>query len=80
MYVKLEVSFYFVFMLEVLWNIRVKREKLIELMFEYYNIFVFFFCKIVVLIVFVNGCFIGLILDSGVIYIIVILVYDGYVF
>lgn len=68
-----------VLMSEASWNIRGKRERLTELMFEKYNIPAFFLCKNAVLSAFANGRSTGLVLDSGATHTTAVPVYDGYV-
>lgn len=68
-----------VLMSEPSWNIRNKREKLTELMFEKYNIPAFFLCKNAVLSAFANGRSSGVVLDSGATHTTAVPVYDGYV-
>lgn len=41
----LKYSIQLIYMLFFQWNSKVKREKIIELMFEKYNVLVFFLCK-----------------------------------
>ena len=61
------------------WNVRAKREKLTELMFEKYNIPAFFLCKSAVLTAFANGRSTGLVIDSGATQTSAVPVHDGYV-
>lgn len=61
------------------WNVRPKREKLTELMFEKYNIPAFFLCKNAVLTAFANGRSTGLVIDSGATQTSAVPVHDGYV-
>ncbi|XP_070565037.1 actin-like protein 6B [Ptychodera flava] len=67
-----------VLMSEPPWNVRGKREKLTEVMFEQYNIPAFFLCKNAVLSAFANGRSTGLILDSGATHTTAVPVHDGY--
>ncbi|XP_077978025.1 actin-like protein 6B [Glandiceps talaboti] len=67
-----------VLMSEPPWNVRGKREKLTELMFEQYNIPAFFLCKNAVLSAFANGRATGLIVDSGATHTTAVPVHDGY--
>ncbi|XP_065051410.1 actin-like protein 6B [Rhopilema esculentum] len=61
------------------WNVRNKREKLAELMFEKYNVPAFFLCKNAVLSAFANGRSTGLVIDSGATHTSAIPVHDGFV-
>ena len=61
------------------WNVRAKREKLTELMFEKYNIPAFYLVKNAVLAAFANGRSTGIVVDSGSTHTSAIPVYDGYV-
>ena len=70
-------NIYFFFLIQ--WNVRPKREKLTELMFEKYNIPAFFLCKNAVLTAFANGRSTGLVIDSGASQTSAIPVHDGYV-
>ncbi|VDD89842.1 unnamed protein product [Enterobius vermicularis] len=63
---------------EPAWNISPKREKLIELMFEKYNVPAFYLIKNAVLACFANGRTAGLIVDSGASQTSAVPVYDGY--
>ena len=67
------------FFFRIQWNVRPKREKLTELMFEKYNIPAFFLCKNAVLTAFANGRSTGLVIDSGASQTSAIPVHDGYV-
>ncbi|XP_064600687.1 actin-like protein 6A isoform X2 [Liolophura sinensis] len=78
--IKSESQLHPVMMSEPAWNVRGKREKLTEYMFERYNVPAFFLCKNAVLSAFANGRSTGLILDSGATHTSAIPVYDGYVF
>ena len=66
-------------MSEPAWNVKGKREKLAEIMFEKYNVPAFFLCKNAVLTAFANGRSTGLVLDSGATHTTAVPVYDGYV-
>ena len=68
-----------VMMSECSWNIRAKRERLTELMFEKYNIPAFFLCKNAVLSCFANSRPTGVVLDSGLKQTSAVPVFDGYV-
>lgn len=68
-----------VLMSEPAWNVRAKRERLTEIMFEKYSIPAFFLVKNAVLSAFANGRATGLIIDSGATHTSAIPVYDGYV-
>ena len=61
------------------WNLRSKREKLTELMFEKYNVPAYFLVKNAVLAAFANGRSTGLVVDSGATYTSAIPVQDGFV-
>ncbi|MFH4978516.1 hypothetical protein AB6A40_005225 [Gnathostoma spinigerum] len=63
---------------ESAWNIKNKREKLMELMFEKYNVPAFYLVKNAVLACFANGRTAGLILDSGATQTSAVPVFDGY--
>jgi len=78
-HMKSESQFHPVLMSEAAWNVRAKREKLTEIMFEKYNIPAFFLCKNAVLSAFANGRSSGLVIDSGATHTTAIPVYDGYV-
>lgn len=64
---------------EAPWNMRGKREKLCELMFEKYGVPAFFVCKNAVLSAFANGRGTGVVLDSGATHTSAVPVHDGYV-
>ncbi|KAI1289365.1 Actin-like protein 6A [Halotydeus destructor] len=68
-----------VLMSEAAWNIRQKREKITEIMFEKYDIPAFFLVKNAVLAAFANGRPTGLVLDSGSSQTSAIPVHDGFV-
>lgn len=72
-------SFHPVLMSEASWNIRQKREKVTELMFEKYNIPAFFLVKNAVLAAFANGRSTGIVVDSGSSQTSAVPVHDGYV-
>jgi actin-related protein len=61
------------------WNVRQKREKVTELMFEKYNIPAFFLVKNAVLAAFANGRSTGIVVDSGASQTSAVPVHDGYV-
>lgn len=67
-----------VLMSEAPWNVKQKREKLTELMFETYNIPAFFLAKTAVLSSFANGRSTALVVDSGATHTSVVPVHDGY--
>jgi len=77
--VKYSPEFHPVLMSEPAWNVRAKRERLTEIMFEKYNIPAFFLCKNAVLSAFANGRSTGLVIDSGATHTSAVPVYDGYV-
>jgi actin-related protein len=77
--VQSESEFHPVLMSEAPWNIRAKREKLTELMFEKYNVPAFFLVKNAVLAAFANGRSTGLVVDSGATHTTAVPVLDGYV-
>ncbi len=60
-------------------NLRPKREKLMELMFEKYNVPAFFLVKNAVLSAFANGRVTALVVDSGATHTSAVPVHDGYV-
>lgn len=64
---------------EAAWNVRNNREKLIELMFEKYNVPAFFLVKNAVLAAFANGRATALVVDSGATHTSAIPVHEGYV-
>lgn len=64
---------------EAPWNVRAKREKVTELMFEKYKVPAFFLVKNAMLAAFANGRSTGLVLDSGASHTSAIPVQDGYV-
>ncbi|XP_015602812.1 actin-like protein 6B isoform X1 [Cephus cinctus] len=61
------------------WNIRSKREKLTELMFEKYNVPAYFLVKNAVLAAFANGRATGIVVDSGATHTSAVPVQDGFV-
>lgn len=61
------------------WNVRAKREKLTEIMFEKYNVPAFYLVKNAVLAAFANGRSTGIVVDSGSTHTSAVPVYDGYV-
>lgn len=61
------------------WNVRNKREKLTELMFEKYNVPAYFLVKNAVLAAFANGRATGIVVDSGATHTSAIPVQDGFV-
>lgn len=61
------------------WNVRNKREKLTELMFEKYNVPAFFIVKNAVLAAFANGRSTGIVVDSGATHTSAVPVQDGFV-
>lgn len=61
------------------WNIRSKREKITELMFEKYNIPAFFLSRNAVLSAFANGRSTGIVVDSGASQTSAVPVHDGFV-
>lgn len=61
------------------WNVRQKREKITELMFEKYQIPAFFLVKNAVLAAFANGRSTGIVIDSGASQTSAVPVHDGYV-
>lgn len=77
--IKSESNLHPVMMSEPAWNVKNKREKLAEIMFEKYNVPAFFLCKNAVLTAFANGRSTGLVLDSGASHTAAVPVYDGYV-
>ncbi|BES97371.1 unnamed protein product [Nesidiocoris tenuis] len=72
-------EFHPVLMSEAPLNIRSKREKLTELMFEKYQVPAFFLVKNAVLAAFANGRATGLVVDSGATHTSAVPVQDGYV-
>ncbi|XP_028517149.1 actin-like protein 6B isoform X2 [Exaiptasia diaphana] len=76
---KSDSSLHPLLMSEASWNVRAKREKLTEVMFETYNVPAFFVCKNAVLTAFANGRSNGLVIDSGATQTSAVPVHDGYV-
>ena len=74
-----ESEFHPVLMSEAPWNLRNKREKLMELMFEKYNVPAFFLVKNAVLAAFANGRSTAIVVDSGATHTSAIPVQDGFV-
>ena len=74
-----ETEYHPVLFSESPWNIRNKREKLTELMFEKYNVPAYFLVKNAVLAAYANGRATGVIVDSGLTHTSAIPVQDGYV-
>ncbi|KAK2721674.1 hypothetical protein QYM36_003843, partial [Artemia franciscana] len=68
-----------ILMSEAPWNVKSKREKLTEIMFEKYNIPAFFLVKNAVLAAFANGRSTGIVVDSGATHTSAVPVHDGYV-
>lgn len=68
-----------VLMSEASWNMRTKREKLTELVFEKYGVPAFFLVKNAVLAAFANGRSTGIVVDSGASQTSAVPVHDGYV-
>lgn len=68
-----------VLMSEAPWNIRSKREKIAELMFEKYKVPAFYLAKSAMLAAFANGRSTGLVLDSGASHTSAVPLQDGYV-
>ncbi|XP_064477175.1 actin-like protein 6A [Ornithodoros turicata] len=64
---------------EASWNVRTKREKLTELVFEKYGVPAFFLVKNAVLAAFANGRSTGIVVDSGASQTSAVPVHDGYV-
>jgi actin-related protein len=78
-HIKSDASLHPVLMSEASWNVRQKREKITELMFEKYKIPAFFLVKNAVLAAFANGRSTGIVIDSGSSQTSAIPVHDGYV-
>ncbi|XP_046398835.1 actin-like protein 6B [Ischnura elegans] len=74
-----ESEYHPVLMSEAPWNVRSKRERLTELMFEKYNVPAFFLAKNAVLAAFANGRATALVVDSGATHTSAVPVQDGYV-
>ncbi|RWS32025.1 Actin-like protein 6A [Leptotrombidium deliense] len=78
-HIKSESQLHPVLLSEAPWNVRNKREKVTELMFEKYNIPAFFLVKNAVLAAFANGRSTGIVVDSGASQTSAVPVHDGYV-
>ncbi|XP_049775021.1 actin-like protein 6B [Schistocerca gregaria] len=74
-----ESEYHPVLMSEAPWNVRAKRERLTELMFEKYNVPAFFLVKNAVLAAFANGRATGIVIDSGATHTSAVPVQDGFV-
>ena len=74
-----ESEFHPVLMSEAPWNVRNKREKLTEIMFEKYSVPAFFLVKNAVLAAFANGRATGIVVDSGATHTSAVPVQDGFV-
>lgn len=74
-----EAEYHPVLFSESPWNIRSKREKLTEIMFEKYNVPAYFLVKNAVLAAFANGRATGIVVDSGATHTSAIPVQDGFV-
>lgn len=72
-------EFHPILMSEPAWNTKEQREKLLEIMFEKFNIPAFFIVKSPVLTAFANGRASGLIVDSGATHTTAVPVYEGHV-
>lgn len=68
-----------VLMSEASWNMRAKREKICEIMFEKYKVPAFFLVKNSMLAAFANGRSTGLVLDCGASHTSAVPIQDGYV-
>lgn len=68
-----------ILMTECPWNTRVKREKLLELMFEKFNVPAMYICKNAVLAAYANGRSTAMVVDSGATHTSAVPVHDGYV-
>ena len=68
-----------ILMSECPWNTRVKREKLLELMFEKFNVPAMYICKNAVLAAYANGRSTAMVVDSGATHTSAVPVHDGYV-
>ncbi|TGZ32993.1 Actin-like protein 6A, partial [Temnothorax longispinosus] len=68
-----------ILMTECPWNTRLKREKLLELMFEKFNVPAMYICKNAVLAAYANGRSTAMVVDSGATYTSAVPVHDGYV-
>jgi len=74
-----ESEYHPILMSEPAWNGKEKREKLIELMFEKFNVPAFYLVKSPVLTAFANGRASGLIVDSGYTHTTAVPVYEGHI-
>ncbi|PIK39878.1 putative actin-like protein 6A [Apostichopus japonicus] len=77
-HVQSDSSLHPVLMSEPPWNVRIKREKLTELLFEKYNIPAFFLSKNAVLTAFANSRASGLVMDSGATHTTAVPIHEGY--
>lgn len=77
--IKSESQYHPVLFSESPWNVRQKRERLTELLFEKYKVPAFFLVKNAVLAAFANGRSTALIVDSGATHTSAVPVQDGYV-
>ncbi|KAH0559015.1 Actin-like protein 6B [Cotesia glomerata] len=68
-----------ILMSECPWNTRPKREKLLELMFEKFNVPAMYICKNAVLAAYANGRSTAMVVDSGATHTSAVPVHDGYV-
>lgn len=68
-----------ILMTECPWNTRLKREKLLELMFEKFNVPAMYICKNAVLAAYANGRSTAMVVDSGATHTSAVPVHDGYV-
>lgn len=68
-----------ILMTECPWNTRFKREKLLELMFEKFNVPAMYICKNAVLAAYANGRSTAMVVDSGATHTSAVPVHDGYV-
>ncbi|XP_015789795.1 actin-like protein 6B [Tetranychus urticae] len=78
-HVKSDPKLHPVLMSEAAWNVRSKRERLTEIMFEKYNIPAFFLVKNAVLSAFANGRSTGIVVDSGASQTSAVPIHDGFV-
>lgn len=74
-----ESKYHPVLMSEAPWNVRNKRERLMELMFEKYNVPAFYLSKNAVLAAFANGRSTAIVVDSGATHTSAVPVQDGFV-
>lgn len=70
---------YFVLLIEVLLNLKVNREKMMQIMFEKFNIFVIYIVNQVVLVLLFICCMIGIVLNFGFGIFYLVFIYQGYV-